>query len=68
MSVGEGLFDNESVCGVIGEWIAQCGCFGRALGGVVVADGLHDAAELAVGICQTAVGFLHVQLRQLFAQ
>ena len=49
MSVCEGFFDDEGVGGVVVEGVGECGGFGGALGGVVVACCLDYAAELAVG-------------------
>ena len=50
VAVGEGFFDDECIGGVVGEWVAEGGGFGCALSGGVVADGLDDAAEFAVGV------------------
>ena len=49
VAVCEGFFDDEGVGGVVVEGVRERGGFGGALGGVVVACCLDDAAELAVG-------------------
>lgn len=60
VSIGEGFFDDEGVGGVIVEGVAYGGGFGGALRGVVIASGLDDAAEFAVGGCEAGLGFLDV--------
>lgn len=60
VSVREGFFDDEGVGGVVVEGVADGGGFGGALRGVVVAGGLDDAAEFAVGGCEAGLGFLDV--------
>lgn len=60
VAVGEGFFDDEGVGGVVVEGVADGGGFGGALRGVVVAGGLDDAAEFAVGGCEAGLGFLDV--------
>ena len=62
VAVGEGFFHDEGVGGVVVEGVADGGGFGGALGGVVVARGLDDAAEFAVGGCEAGLGFLDVEL------
>ena len=60
MSVCEGLFDDQSVRGVVVEGIAESGGFGRALSSMVIACRLDDLAELAVGTCEAGMGLLDV--------
>lgn len=66
--VCEGFFHDEGVPRVVGEGVAEGGRFGGALCGVVVAGGLDDAPEFAVGVGEAWVRFLHVHLSELFTE
>lgn len=50
---------------MIVEGIAEGGCFGCALGGVIIACGLNDLAKLAVGAGQAGMCFLNMHLAKL---
>jgi hypothetical protein len=66
--VRERFFHDEGVGRVVGERVAEGGRFRGALRGVVVARGLDDAAELAVGEREARVRFLDVHLGELLAE
>lgn len=68
VAVGESLFNNESVRGVVVQGIAKRGSFGSALGGVIVTGGLDNAAEFAIGGCKAGLGFLNVELVEFDAK
>lgn len=60
VAVCEGFFYDEGVSGVVVKRVAEGSGFGGALGGMVVACCLDDAAEFAVGAGEAGVGFLDV--------
>lgn len=62
MSVCQGFFDDQGVCGVELERVGHGCCFCCALGCVIVADGLDDFAETAVGVAETRMGLLDLHL------
>lgn len=65
LPVRQGLLDDEGVLRVVLEGVADGGRLGRGLCGVVVAYGLDDFAELAVGVGEALVWFLDVHAAEL---
>lgn len=68
VAVREGFFHDEGVRGVVVQRVAEGGGFGGALCGVVVACGLDDLAEFAVGASEARVGLLDMHLIELHAK
>jgi hypothetical protein len=68
VAVGERLLGDEGVAAVVLEGVAEGGRFGGALGGVEVARGLDDLAQLLVGVGQPDVRLLGVQRSELGTQ